>query len=111
MITKVSEITEKEIQNYLRIEDISESDINYLKTIINVAINFILNYTGIENKTELDKYSDFVIVVYVLCQDMYDTRAYYVDNDNVNKVVMTILDMHVRNLLWRLKMRVNMTKK
>lgn len=99
MITKVSEITEEDIQNYLRIEDISEADKNYLQTIINVAINFILNYTGIEKKEELDKYSDFVIVVYVLCQDMYDTRAYYVDNSNVNKVVMTILDMHVRNLL------------
>jgi len=49
--------------------------------------------------TGLDAYEDFVIAVYVLCQDMYDNRSYYVEKDNVNKVVESILGMHCLNLL------------
>jgi len=98
MITKVSEITVDNLINYLRISDISDEDKKYLETIIKVAINYIQNYTGLSDD-ELDKYSDLIIVVCVLCQDMYDTRSYYVDNDKVNKVVQSILDMHSRNLI------------
>lgn len=47
----------------------------------------------------LDAFEEFYIVVMVLCQDMYDNRVYYVDNDNLNKVVQSILDMHCTNLL------------
>lgn len=98
MITKVSDITTSDIQNYLRISELSEAEERYLETIKNVAIDFIKNNTGVDDET-IDNYADFIIVVYVLCQDMYDTRSYYVDGNNVNKVVQTILDMHSRNLL------------
>ena len=47
----------------------------------------------------VDAFEDFVIVVYVLCQDMYDNRTLYVDKSNLNKVVETILGMHCINLL------------
>ena len=47
----------------------------------------------------LDAYTDFVIVVYVLVQDMYDNRAFYVDKNNLNRVVDAILGMHSTNLL------------
>ena len=97
-LTKVSEIKVDDLQSYLRITDLTEEDKTYLKTILQVAKDFIKNNTGADDDI-LDKYSDFVIVVYVLCQDMYDTRAYYVDNTNVNKIVTTILGMHDRNLL------------
>jgi hypothetical protein len=98
MITKVSDIAVSDIQNYLRISELTEADEKYLETIKNVAIDFIKNNTGVDDDT-IDQYADFIIVVYVLCQDMYDTRSYYVDGNNVNKVVQTILDMHSRNLL------------
>lgn len=98
MITKVSDITLSDIKNYLRISELTEADEAYLETIKNVAIDFIKNNTGVDDNT-IDQYADFIIVVYVLCQDMYDTRSYYVDGNNVNKVVQTILDMHSRNLL------------
>ena len=98
MITKVSDITASDIQNYLRISELTEADTKYLETIKNVAIDFIKNNTGVDDDT-IHKNKDFIIVVYVLCQDMYDTRSYYVDGNNVNKVVQTILDMHSRNLL------------
>lgn len=98
MVTKVSEITVDSLKNYLRLSDITEEDKKYLETIIKVASDYIKNNTGLSDK-ELEQYNDLVIVVYVLCQDMYDTRTYYVDNNNVNKVVQSILDMHSRNLL------------
>jgi hypothetical protein len=98
MITKVSEITVDSLKNYLRLSDISEEDKKYLETIKKVAIDYIKNNTGLDDKN-LEQYDDLVIVAYVLCQDMYDTRSYYVDNNNVNKVVQSILDMHSRNLL------------
>lgn len=97
-VSKVSEIKVDDLKNYLRITDLTEDDKKYLETILTVAKDFIKNNTGIDDEI-MDKYSDFVIVVYVLCQDMYDTRAYYVDNTNVNKIVTTILGMHDRNLL------------
>lgn len=99
MITKISEIAVEDIQSYLRISEMEPKDKIYLSTILKSAINFIKNYTGLE-ENELDLYSDLVAVVYVLCQDMYDNRSYYVDSSNVNKVIQTILDMHSRNLLW-----------
>lgn len=102
-ITKVSEITQNELANYLRISEVSEQESIELKTYLNIAKNYISNYTGIPEKSDseemetLDNYSDFVIVVYVLCQDMYDNRTMYVDNKSINKTIQTILDMHTRN--------------
>lgn len=103
MIEKVSDITSLEIANYIRLgEDYDEGE---LETYLNVAKNYISNYTGIpiesnvEGAETLDTYSDFIIVVYILCQDMYDNRVMYVDGKNINKTVQTILDMHTRNNL------------
>lgn len=102
---KVSEITVEDIANYLRLSEISEEDNKNIELFLNIAKNYIENYTGIpqESKTEeaetLDTYSDFVIVVYILCQDMYDNRVMYVDGKNINNTVKTILDMHTRNNL------------
>lgn len=98
MITKVSEITVDEIKTYLRISEISDKDEKYLETIKIIIIDYIKNNTGL-NDDDLDKYTDLVAVFYVLCQDLYDTRSYYVDKSNVNIVVQSILDMHSRNLL------------
>lgn len=102
---KVSEITAEDIANYLRLSEVSKEDKKNIELFLNIAKNYIENYTGIpqmsENKeTEtLDTYSDFIIVVYVLCQDMYDNRVMYVDGKNINNTVKTILDMHTRNNL------------
>ena len=102
---KVSEITAKDIANYLRLSEVSSEDEKDINLFLNIAKNYIENYTGIPQKSEnvedetLDTYSDFVIVVYVLCQDMYDNRTMYVDGKNINNTVKTILDMHTRNNL------------
>ncbi len=103
---KVSEITIENIETHLRLTEVDDSLAEELSTFLEVAINYIENYTGIKRKSEknksqenLDTYSDFVIVVYILCQDMYDNRVMYVDGKNINNTVKTILDMHTRNNL------------
>lgn len=108
MIDKVSKITCLDIANYIRIDATGDDLLKKeLETYLNIAKNYIVNYTGIPEKSmndsdkieTLDSYSDFIIVVYILCQDMYDNRSMYVDSDNINNTVQTILDMHRRNLL------------
>lgn len=47
----------------------------------------------------IDAYEDLYIAYMVLCQDMHDNRSMYVDSNNANKVVDSILSLHVRNLL------------
>ena len=98
MVSKVSEITIKDVADYIRVDEDSN-----IETYLNIAKNYISSYTGIpvtsEDGESLDDFPDFIIVVYILCQDMYDNRAMYVDKSNVNKVVQTILDMHTRNNL------------
>lgn len=97
-IRKISDITYSDIADYIRLSEVSQSDQNYLTMLINISKDYILKYTGID-EDDLDDYTDLIIVVFVLCQDMYDTRAMYVDNSNLNKVVETILGMHQNNLL------------
>lgn len=102
---KVSEITVKDIANYLRLSEITKEDEKNIELFLNIAKNYIENYTGIPEKSEdieaetLDSYSDFIIAVYILCQDMYDNRVMYVDSKSINKTVQAILDMHTRNNL------------
>ena len=96
MVTKVSEITTKDIADFIRLDEVSSSDEIQLSTFLAVAKDYVTNYTGL---TDLDEYTDLVFVVYILCQDMFDNRVMYVDKNNPNKVVQTILDMHTRNNL------------
>lgn len=101
---KVSQITVSNVVEYLKLEpgEYKETDI---QTLLETAKVFIQGYTGIPvTSTDtvvktLDDYEDFYIVVMVLCQDMYDNRSLYVDKNNLNKVVETILGMHSTNLL------------
>ena len=95
MVSKVSEITIDDIAEYIRIsrEDLDAKTRSMLETFMSVAKDYIKNYTALE---DLDEYSDLVVVVYVLCQDMHDNRTMYIDKGNMNKVVQTILDMHTR---------------
>ncbi|WP_304068693.1 head-tail connector protein [Megamonas hypermegale] len=97
-ITKISEITADDVASYIRLDETTADDQNFLTTALNIAKTFIKSYTG-RTEEELDNYPDFVIVAFVLCQDMYDNRSLYVDKTNLNKVVDTILGMHSVNLL------------
>ena len=99
---KVSEITVEDIADYVRLSDLSEEDTNFLKKCLEIAKSYIKNYTGVE---DLDSQAEFVICIYVICEDLYDNRSYYIDSkvlnrsDYHNSIVSTILDMHNRNLI------------
>lgn len=98
MITKVSKIKIEDLKSYLRLTDIDKTEENYLNTIINSSISYVRNYTGLTDE-ELDKYNDIVAVIFILCQDLYDNRSLYVDKNNINRVVESILSLHSCNLL------------
>lgn len=95
-VQKVSDITVENLADYLRLSEITPEDEALLQTLLNISKAFIVKYTGREN---LDDFPDFVIVVYLLVQDMYDNRTMYVDKGDFNQTVQTILGMHSVNLL------------
>lgn len=97
-IKKVSDITATDLADYLRLEEVTDDETKTLNNLLEIAKKYIENYTG-RTETELDNYSDFVIVALVLVQDMYDNRTLYVNSNNLNTVVGTILGMHSVNLL------------
>lgn len=97
-VSKVSDITVESVADYLRLDEVTESEINTLTTLISVAISFIKSYTGLDD-ISVDKYPEFVIVVLILCQDMWDNRTMYVDSKDLNNTVQSILAMHSVNLL------------
>jgi uncharacterized membrane protein len=97
-ISAVSQITAQDVADYLRISEVTEDDTNTLNTLLTVAKSYICQYTG-QTLENLDTLSDIIIVVFILCQDMWDNRALYVDSNNVNRVVESILGLHSVNLL------------
>lgn len=97
-ITKVSDIQVTDVTDYLRIPEITAEDTALLTTALNVAKEFVKSYTGLDDEG-MDAHEDLVIVIYVLCQSMYDNRAYYVDKSNINNVVESILNLHCTNFL------------
>ena len=93
---KVSDITVKDIADYLRLAEPSQEDINFLTKCLEIAKSYIKSYTGVE---DLDTIQEFVICVYLLCQDMYDTRSLYNADTQPNKTFETILNLHCGNLI------------
>lgn len=97
-IEKVSKVTSADLAEFLRVGEVTPSEEGFLNTIIGAATAYMCKYTGLTT-AQLDGSRDFVPALLVLCQDMYDNRALYVDSANVNQMVQSILDMHSVNLL------------
>ena len=97
-ITKVSDITVTDVTDFLRISEVTDEDTSLLTTALNVAKQFVMSYTGLDAEG-MDAHEDLVIVIYVLCQNMYDDRTYYVDKGNINNVVESILNLHCTNFM------------
>lgn len=96
IITKVSQITAAAVADYLRLPEVTTADTNTLNSMIGVAKSYISNYTG---QSDLDQFPEFVTVVFVICQSMWDDRTLYVEKANLNNLVDSILGMHSINLL------------
>lgn len=97
-ITKVSDVTSADLAAFLRVSEVTPYEYGYLSTLIGAATAYMCKYTGL-TAAQIDESQDFVPVLLVLCQDMYDNRALYVDSANVNRMVQSTLDMHSVNLL------------
>lgn len=96
-VSKVSDITVESVADYLRLDEVTDSEKNTLAMLISIATSFIKSYTGLDDG--VDKYPEFVIVALILCQDMWDNRTMYVDSKDLNNTVQSILAMHSINLL------------
>ena len=97
-VSKVSDITAESVAEYLRLDEVTDGEINTLAMLISIATSYIKSYTGLDDEG-VDKYPEFVIVVLILCQDMWDNRTMYVDSKDLNNTVQSILAMHSVNLL------------
>ena len=97
-IKKVSDIQVTDVTDYLRISEVTAEDTSLITSALNVAKEFVKSYTGLDD-AGMDAHEDLVIVIYVLCQSMYDDRTYYVDKSNINNVVESILNLHCTNFM------------
>lgn len=97
-ILKVSDVTSADLAAFLRVCEVTPYEDGYLSTLIGAATTYMCKYTGLTT-AQLDESQDFVPVLLVLCQDMYDNRTLYVDSANVSRMVQSTLDMHSVNLL------------
>lgn len=97
-VSKVSDITVESVADYLRLDEVTDSEKNTLAMLISIATSFIKSYTGLDDDG-VDKYPEFVIVALIICQDMWDNRTMYVDSKDLNNTVQSILAMHSVNLL------------
>lgn len=94
---KVSDLTANDIADFLRLDSDSEEAAK-LGPILDAAIDYAKATTGLDLE-DLDLHSDITLAVMVLCQDMYDNRAMYVDKSNANRVVTAILHQYRQNFV------------
>ena len=97
---KISEVTTKDIQNFIRLDDPAEIETSEIEMMKKSAIEYIKSYTGLSDE-ELDKYEDITQALFILVADMFDNRNLYIEGktSNINKSVECILGMHSTNLL------------
>ncbi|MCM3599388.1 head-tail connector protein [Robertmurraya korlensis] len=93
---KISEITIKDIKDHTRV---SHNEEDSLFSIILIACkHYIKSYTGLTFES-MDLKEDLTIALLVLATEMYENRTYTVEEDKVNPVVKTLLNLHSINLL------------
>lgn len=90
---KVSEITNDNLLDYLKIDDCEDLTV-YLES----ANDFVKNYTGLTDE-EIDNKPSIVPLIYVLVAEYYENRTFTVSNEKVNAVISSTLDMYRKNLL------------
>lgn len=97
-VTKISELTVSDLMNYAHEYSDDPETIKLFSTILIASKGYIKGYTGLSDE-QLDEIPDLIIALKIIANELYDNRAMTVQNDKVNPVVKTILDMHSINLL------------
>lgn len=97
---KVSEITTKELSDYLRLDDPTETEFSELARMKQRAASFMKSYTGLGDE-EIDSHDEMAQALLVLVADMFENRNLYIEGkaSNINKMAESILAMHSVNLL------------
>lgn len=93
---KISEVTIQDLKEYANVEH--ELDDKLFSNILLAGKSYIKSYTGLTSE-QMDTKEDLPIALMVLSNEMYDNRTFTVQDDKVNKVIKSILDMHSINLL------------
>lgn len=93
---KISEVTIGTLKEYAHVYH--DEDDTLFDAILIGCKHYIKGYTGLSDDL-MDTKEDLTIALQVLSNEMYDNRTYTVENDKVNMVVKSILDMHSINLL------------
>ncbi len=93
---KISEVTIDDLKEYANVDH--DYDNNIFSNILLSSKSYIKSYTGL-NEEQIDSKEELTIALMILCNEMYENRIYTVENDKVNKIVNSILDMHSINLL------------
>lgn len=95
---KVSELTITDLMNYAHEYSDDAETIKLFETLLITSKGFVKSYTGLSYE-QMDEIPDLIIAVKIVANELYDNRALTVQNEKVNPVVKTILDMHSINLL------------
>lgn len=97
---KISEVDIEFLSNYLRLDEVSETERKELEEMKKSAIAYITSYTGLSD-SEIDEHEDITQALLLLVADMFDNRNLYIEGkaQNMNKAVECILSMHSTNLL------------
>lgn len=93
---KISEVNITDLKEYANVDH--DYDNNIFSNILLSSKSYIKSYTGL-NEEQIDSKEELTIALMILCNEMYENRIYTVENDKVNKIVNSILDMHSINLL------------
>jgi uncharacterized phage protein (predicted DNA packaging) len=92
----ISEVGIQDLKDYANVYH--NEDDQLFSSILPACKSYIKGYTGLD-ETKLDTHEDLSIALMVLANELYDNRSFTVENNKVNMVVKSILDMHSVNLL------------
>jgi uncharacterized phage protein (predicted DNA packaging) len=92
----ISEITIDNLKDYAHVYH--NDDDQLFSSILPACKSYIKGYTGL-SIDQMDEKEDLTIALMVLANEMYDNRTFSVENNKVNTVIKSILDMHSINLL------------
>jgi uncharacterized phage protein (predicted DNA packaging) len=93
---KFSEVTINDLKEYAHAYH--NKDDKLFSDILSACKSYIAGYTGLSND-QMDTKEDLTIALMVLSNELYDNRTFTVENNKVNAVVKSILDMHSVNYL------------
>jgi uncharacterized phage protein (predicted DNA packaging) len=92
----ISEVGIQDLKDYANVYH--NEDDQLFSSILPACKSYIKGYTGLD-ETKIDEHEDITIALMVLANELYDNRSFTVENNKVNMVVKSILDMHSVNLL------------